>query len=90
MLQAIIGGLLFLAAGYCASLAFFREGDLVERATLSLAAALTVPALLLAALNFAGLKLDAATAYAVLIVFCTACLAYSRQAQAKQGKKHAR
>ncbi|OIO27716.1 hypothetical protein COX86_02330 [Candidatus Micrarchaeota archaeon CG_4_10_14_0_2_um_filter_60_11] len=84
MLQEAAGGLLFLAAGYCASLAFFRKGDLVARVALSIAAALTVPAFLLVALNYLGLKLDVVTVYAVLLAFCAACVLYSKSAEPKR------
>lgn len=77
MLQAIVGAALFLLAGYSASIAFFRKADLAERTAFSLALALTVPALLLAALNLLlSIELDATLVYWVLLAFSAACLAW--------------
>lgn len=79
MLQAIVGAALFLFAGYAASIALFRKADLIERAAFSLALALTVPALLLAALNLLlSIELNATIVYWVLLAFSASCLAYSR------------
>ena len=52
-LQAIVGFALFFGAGYSLSRAFFKKADLIERVALSIAIALTVPALVLVALNLA-------------------------------------
>ena len=90
MLQFIVGGALFLAAGYAISLAFFREADLVERVTFSLACALAVPAVILAFLNLIlRIKLDAVVVYAVLLVVTEAAFWYSKaQPQRHRVGKH--
>lgn len=53
IVQAIVGGILFFATGYLASLAFFAPGkiDGVERAVYSLALSILVPALAVFVLN---------------------------------------
>ncbi|MFH0835495.1 MAG: hypothetical protein V1881_04070 [Candidatus Micrarchaeota archaeon] len=90
MIEFVIGGVLFLAAGYAISLAFFREADVVERITFSLACAMTVPALLLAFLNLIlGIKLDTIVVYAVLIAVTAASFWYSKtHAQRHHVGKH--
>ncbi len=83
MLQAIVGVALFLFAGYAASIALFRKADLIERAAFSLALALTVPALLLVALNLLlSIELNATIVYWVLLAFSAGCLVWSRIRQA--------
>ena len=90
MLEFIVGGALFLAAGYAISLAFFREADVVERVTFSLACAMTVPAIILAFLNLIlGIKLDTIVVYAVLIAVTAGAFLYSKtQPQRHHVGKH--
>ena len=88
MIEFVIGGVLFLAARYAISLAFFRDADVVERVTFSLACALTVPAIILAFLNLIlKIKLDTIVVYAVLLAVTAASFWYSK---AHAQRKHVR
>ena len=80
MLQAVIGFALFLATGYCVSLALFKKADRVERAAYSLFLALTVPVAILAFLNvFLGVPFTTLTVYVVLGLLAVACFAWSKR-----------
>ncbi len=73
-----VGVLLFVAAGQSLSWAVFKDSklDAVEKIGLGLAASLTVPALVSAALNFAGVPFSQLTVYAVFVALTLAGLAW--------------
>ena len=81
-LQAIVGGVLFLASGYVVSLAAFpkNELDAIERVVLSLFFSISIPAVLLLVANLLlGIRLDAIAVYAAYIIITAAALFYSHK-----------
>jgi uncharacterized membrane protein len=88
-LQAIFGGVLFLASGYAVSLAMFpkHELDAVERVVLSLFFSVSIPAILLLVANLLfGIQLDTFAVYAIYILTTAAALFYTHR---KRGHGHA-
>jgi len=78
-LQAIVGGVLFVASGYAVSLAAFpkKELDAIERVVLSLFFSISIPATVLLVANLLlGIRLDAIAVYAVYIIVTAAALFY--------------
>ena len=87
-LQAIFGGVLFLASGYAVSLAAFpkNELDTIERVVLSLFFSISIPAVLLLVANLLlGIRLDSLAVYAIYILTTAAALFYSHR---KKGRSH--
>ena len=79
-LQAIVGGVLFVASGYAVSLAAFpkNELDAIERIVLSLFFSISIPAVVLLVANLLfGIRLDAVAVYAVYVITTAAALFYS-------------
>jgi uncharacterized membrane protein len=88
-LQAIFGGVLFLASGYAVSLAVFpkHELDAIERVVLSLFFSISIPAVLLLVANLIlGIRLDALAVYAIFILTTAAALFYTHK---RKGRTHA-
>jgi uncharacterized membrane protein len=78
-IQTIVGAVLFLASGYCVTLAAFSkdEIDSIERLVLSLFFSIAIPAFSLMVANLVlGIKLDVVSVYAIYIIVIAASLAY--------------
>ena len=89
-LQAIFGGVLFLASGYAVSLAAFpkKELDAIERVVLSLFFSVSIPAVLLLVANLLlGIRLDALAVYAVYILTTAAALFYAHKKKGRGNSK---
>ncbi len=81
-LQAIFGGVLFLASGYAVSLALFpkHELDAIERVVLSLFFSISIPAVILLVANLLfGIRLDSFAVYAIYILTTAAALLYTHK-----------
>ena len=88
-LQAIFGGVLFLASGYAVSLAVFpkHELDAIERVVLSLFFSISIPAVLLLVANLLlGIRLDALAVYAIFILTTATALFFAHK---RKGHGHA-
>ena len=79
-LQAVVGFALFFGAGYSLSRALFKQAGLIERVALSIAVALTVPALVLVVLNLAlGMPFNVLTVYFVFLALILGGWFFSRK-----------
>jgi riboflavin transporter FmnP len=89
VIQAAVGFALFFATGFFLARAFFfdREWNVFEKAAVSLAVALTVPALVLVVLNLLlRIPFNVYTVYAVFFLLIAASWAYEKKF--KKAEKH--
>ncbi|NYZ77795.1 hypothetical protein H0N96_00125 [Candidatus Micrarchaeota archaeon] len=89
VIQAAAGFAMFFATGFVLARAFFfdREWNVFEKAAVSLAVALTVPAFVLVVLNLLlRVPFNVYTVYAVFFLLIAASLAYEKKF--KKTEKH--
>ncbi len=82
VIQAIVGFALFFATGFFVARAFFfdREWNVLEKTAVSLAVALTVPALVLVLSNLLlRVPFNAYTVYAVFLLMIAGSLAFEKK-----------